>query len=274
MEPEDDFDTLEITYVEPNSGSVCCRDVYCDREDWRNRYQARLLVSSDFVNSLNEAVEIWKARFGQIYQRLTDSRMGYYYELWSIRQYLTKLFNFITEQEAKRAKALASPEDADVSAVEAAAVVAEEADAKPVEVCPVHFFYPDMYIDAWTKDRLRIAIESAKQELNNEIQSILEKINLMGGGTWRQLLAYFLRHGNDPLEMVKGLFAVIEDPIERREIINTMTNGLQDIFDELQAAVDLLMVERVDMNKRQLDVNDLERRQTAEIDELKKKLNR
>lgn len=266
-EPDDEeFQTVEITYVDPNSGSVCTRDVYCDRDDWKNRYQARLLVSSDLVNSLNEAVEIWAGRFKETHRRLTDSRLGYYYELWSIRGYLTRLFDFANQKEAVTQRPALDADDSVEDALDG--LEPEEEDEKIVEVCPVHFFYPDMYLDAWTKDRLRIAMDSCKLALDNEILSITEKINLMGGGTWRQLLAYFLRHGHDPIEMVKDLMKAIEDPEEKKEIVNKMTDGLQDKFDELHALIEQLMAENQDQTKRQLEINLLEGKQRIEIDDI------
>jgi hypothetical protein len=272
QEADEEVNTVEITYIDPNSSSVCCREVYCDPEDWDWLYQARLLVSSDLVNSLSEAIGIWTERFQQIHHRLQDSRMGYYYELWSIRQYLTRIFDFMLQQEAQKA---AKDENAEDSVVEASVLEKQTLDAeetKPTEVCPVHFFNPDQYLDDWTKEHLRLAIISYSEELHTEIQSITERINLMGGGTWRQLLAYFLRHGQDPMELVQGLLHTIEDPAVRREMINTMTNGLQDQYDELLALVDSLQVERKDMDERYMEISNLERKQRLDIDSINKKM--
>jgi len=264
-EDAEKVDEVEITYIDPANGSVCRRQVFCDPEDWQDRYQARLLVSSELVNSLTEASGIWFQRFRGIHRRLEDSRIGYYYELWNLRKLVQKLTDYEVSQQAKVATQAKEELIPDVEK-------RLDLEKKVYEVCPVHFFMPDLYLDCWTREMLRKATASYREELKAEIHSINEKIHLMGGGTWRQILGYFIKRGEDPMTMARGLLDAIEDPLYRREIINTMTNGLQDLYDELVLKLEVIQVEASDRTKREMDMRLLEQKQREEMIKLRKQM--
>merc|ERR1719440_927355 len=98
------------------------------------------------------------------------------------------------------------------------------------------------------------AIKSMRTKLQAEIDAIMAMINVMGAGTWRMLLMYFMKKGILPQTLAKGLFDVAEDDVERRDIINTITNGLQDLYDALLAHLEILLEEEADMNKRRKEI--------------------
>jgi len=276
--PEEPVNEVEITYIDPVSGQVCQRPVFCEPEDWKDRYQARLLVSSDLVNSLSEAVGIWGNRFKQVHHRLEDSRMGYYYELHSIRCHLVKLQDYGNQNAQKAADALKKKQEEDRQKALAEGRKPEEVEEpeeeeKPKEVCPVHFFNPEVYLDSWTKERYQIAIKTFRAQVIAENAVIQEKINLMGGGTWRQLLSYFMRKGQDAMELVHGCLHHIDpESGERREITNTMTNGLQDLYDALLEQLKSLEAENQDMQKRQGGMLEIEERQRDGISKAGKQI--
>lgn len=267
---------IEITYIEPASGSVCRRQVYCEPEDWENRYQARLLVSSDLVNSLSEAVGIWQGRFKLIHQRLEQSRMYYYYELGRIRKHAKIVHQFEVDQQKANTQSLLRSDMREIShdSVGGGKILEDNDEQFEIEreVCPVHFFFPESYLDCYTKELLEKAVNSFRDEISLEIANILEKINVVGAGTWWELLAYFLKNGEDPLQLVKGLLTHIEDPAGRREIVNTMTNGLQDLYDALLAQFESLQEENQDMLKRKEEIFRLEHKQLQAMKDLREQM--
>mmetsp|Transcript_3097 Transcript_3097/g.5442 ORF Transcript_3097/g.5442 Transcript_3097/m.5442 type:complete len:1092 (-) Transcript_3097:55-3330(-) len=257
--PEDPVDFIEITYTDPKTGEECKRNVFCEPEDWRERYISRLLVSTDLVNSLTEAQVTWHGRWDAVHFRLENSRVAYYNELSTIRAFIKRLYEYNKSQE--------EPEEGDSDLL---------SPFKAKEVCPVHFFLPECYLDDWTIERRDKAIETFKEEVTKEIKVITEKINLLGGGTWRQLLAYFIRKGHSPTHIVEELMRQVTDPEERRHIENTITDGLRGKYEELDEIIKVLQVEDADMRRRWLDVSNQEQKCDFNIqwqrDELKKML--
>jgi len=262
---------VEITYIDPADGSVCRKQVFCEIEDWKERYQARLLVSSDLVNSLSEAVGIWLGRFKLIHQRLEHSRMYYFYELGRLRKHMQIVADGEHAQRTCSTKSLGDMRETSresLGDVRVKDVAKKAKDEKEEEVCPVHFFFPEAYLDRYTSEMLEKAVKSFRDALEIEIASILEKIHVVGAGTWWQLLAYFLKNGQDPMELVIGLLHHIEEPSYRREIVNTMTNGLQDLYDALLLQFESLQDENQDMVNRSMEIAALEGRQNQAMLEL------
>jgi len=249
---QDEVGALEITYVDPRTSHLQRKNVFCDAADWKERYQARLLVSSDLVNLLNEAREIWHGRFWETHLTLERNRFIFFCGLWYLRRFVERLAGTMLDTWS------ATPTDTD--SVE-----------KDKEVCPVHFYLPDFYLDPWTCEHLLSATQNFKEEINSEIESINERINIIGGGTWRQLIAFFLKQGSSSTKIVKSLMVLVKDESERRSIQNKITQGLCDEFDELQSRVTELTLEDTDCKTRWMTIDNLGRRALANISELAEK---
>lgn len=284
---------VEITYVDPNSGSLCQREVYCDPQDWRDRYQARLLVSSGLVNSVSEAHQTWSTRFREIHRRLEDTRLAYYNELWRVRRYLRGL-SVVTQkarerrcsdvsmyqgssqlieeksqeetpaEEAKEEEqSQKSSEKSDKQSQESEEWEEEGGRASPSadsdddsETCPVHYYLPEMYLDGWTTEHLQKATDILKERLNLEIQALHNKIERFGAASWRQMLQYLLKNGHQPAPLAKSLFDTVMDQEERRLIENIVSSGLRDDYDALQVLIEELKAEVQDFETRWRQVSD------------------
>jgi hypothetical protein len=83
---------------------------------------------------------------------------------------------------------------------------------------------------------------------------------------------FFMQKGTDAPHLAKGLMDTVEDEQERRDIINTMTNGLLDLYEALLAKFGLLQEEEQDMKKRQREVDEWERRQKKAISDIQKQM--
>jgi uncharacterized coiled-coil protein SlyX len=264
---------LEISYIEPASGSVRTRQVFCEPEEWKERFQARLIVSSDLVNSLSEALGIWVGRFTAVHQRLEHSRMYYFYELGRLRKHLQIAIEAArTTTRSGTTVSLQTEVSRDDSTKSFLTRAQKEKKAQENEVCPVHFYMPELYLDRYTMEMLNKAVKTFRDAISIEIAGILEKINVVGAGTWWQLLAYFIKIGQDPIELVVGCLHHIEDPMYRRELVNTMTNGLQDLYDALLAQFESLQDETKDMVSRKEQIRDKELRQNQSINELNQRI--
>jgi hypothetical protein len=182
---EEQVDELEITYIDPATGKPCTRMVYCDPEDWNHRYQARLLVSSDLVNSLSEAIALWFMRWKHLHQRLEDSRMGYACELFRLRDDIRKLLegaehaNSLTQRTFNELEGEDEELPRDVSRHMSGKVEEQEEEKRSTEVAPVHFFDPDRYLDSWTLDMLEKATQWFRAKVQRQIDEINERINVM-----------------------------------------------------------------------------------------------
>lgn len=167
---EDGVDHVQITFVDPKSGNICRRDVFCDPGDWaaKVRPRSRFLISSNLVNLLNEAVSQRHVRWKTRYDGLANYRFGYECVLWTLRNDLTRL---------------AAVLDLDAGKTDGA-----NSDGEAPEVCPIHFYRPDCYLDNWTLERIDLAVKRYSGVLHVDIQELSERIKQCGGSGWYDIM--------------------------------------------------------------------------------------
>merc|ERR1712083_638794 len=93
-----------------------------------------------------------------------------------------------TQAEAEDAESN-SAEEEDQDAVN------EEVENEERPIAPVHFFMPDYYIDAWTLERLTVAVKACREGMRKEIQELMSHMKQIGGGSWQQMMDYILGKG-------------------------------------------------------------------------------
>merc|ERR1712196_726448 len=123
------------------------------------------------------------------------------------------------------------------------------------ELCPVYFYMPDTYLDSWERELLQLALASFTADIKEEIQNILDRIAALGGGTWRQLLAKFLKEGTTGVWLCQQLLETLHDPAEKRAIFNRFSGGLFDSYDALLPEIEILQAEVADKKRREMDVD-------------------
>jgi len=251
---EEEIGGLEITYVDPKTLGINQKRVFCNAEDWKDPFQARLLVSVDLVNSLSEALETRQRRFSDLHSQLERNRSVFFYKLWRLRRLVEKLPGKILNSQ-EGGVSLATPRN--VQPVE-----------HESEICLVNFYLPKFYLDPWTHEHLFQATRNFTMAMNLEIKSTIEKINIVGCGTWRQLIAYFLREGHSATKIAQAVMHCCKHDEETRYIQNRITNGLRDDFDRMQELVIGLCPEHIDCNNRAVAVKDLCWRQVSKIPEM------
>eukprot|EP00928_Gymnodinium_smaydae_P075930 TRINITY_DN5894_c1_g4_i1.p1 TRINITY_DN5894_c1_g4~~TRINITY_DN5894_c1_g4_i1.p1 ORF type:complete len:1071 (+),score=316.22 TRINITY_DN5894_c1_g4_i1:177-3389(+) len=242
---------LEITYVDPGDGKLCKRDVFADPKDWQfTWYKTRLLISSDLVNLLSEAAVTREARSDVVHKMLERVRLGYLCDLERIRNIVSKAVKAIPATPAVSAAAAADP-----------------------EVCPVHFFTTDRYLDQWELERTQEAIRMAERDVLADIKDMQQKINQFGGGNWRQILNHMLKNGHTPMHLTETLLHHFNPPEdERRALDNELTNGLRDKYDELEIVVKSMDKELDDERRRGPDLEVKSGMQRQRIDDLREQL--
>eukprot|EP00927_Polykrikos_kofoidii_P042662 TRINITY_DN36703_c0_g1_i1.p1 TRINITY_DN36703_c0_g1~~TRINITY_DN36703_c0_g1_i1.p1 ORF type:complete len:1099 (-),score=264.72 TRINITY_DN36703_c0_g1_i1:120-3416(-) len=267
---------LDIKYVDPRTGKLKNRDVYCDPSDWDNFWKARLLISADLVNLLSEAAISRHARFEVFHDKLEKARLGYSCDLHRFRKVVSKAAKAIVTSETSN---LESTVEVPKSEVPQQPVITTRMLPVTFEV---HFFTVthDKCIDLWEHEKLGTATHIAKREIKEETRDIRKRIDALGGGTWRELMGVALRDGNDPLGMSEDIMArKTPNEREQRVIDNQLTTGLADRYDEKVKEVeeqdDLMADERRRGTQIEMQTNSAKKRSVElekMIDDLLRKL--
>lgn len=260
--------SVEITYVDPVDGDIRQKDVFCDMGNWGSLLQAKLLVSAELVNSLSDAHGSRTTRFKQIHKRLENGREGFLCDLWNLRQLIERVGMQITKEKPADAESGEIPQLAEV----AEAPELEELVQQEQESCPIHFYRADQYLDMWEKECLANAIASYLAFLFKEMKELQERIDVMGGGSWREMLEYFLKNGYTGEQLMGMLMKQCKDKQAKIDIVNKLTDGLYDKHADLEIEVKVLKKEFNEAEQRTFATDKLIYGQTATMDALHKKL--
>lgn len=232
--------TVEITYLDPVSQKLSNTDVFLDPESWSRRHnEMRFLVSADLVNLVCESHVARQARFRKAKKRLEQARLAFLVDLWKLRGLVERMTRAAEE---------------DIS--EGAGVMSEATH--------IHFFVPELYFDDYTLECLKRASDVFEKHLLAEMKIMQERLDLLGGKNWRNLLGYALKF-MATTEIGSMLMDAIPNPKTRRMVENAITRGLWDQMDELQPVVEELEEEMEDYNARFDPVQDDIARQLANI---------
>eukprot|EP00435_Cladocopium_sp_Y103_P004525 s4057_g1.t1 len=123
---------------------------------------------------------------------------------------------------------------------------------------------PELYFDDYTLECLKRASDVFEKHLLAEMKIMQERLDLLGGKNWRNLLGYALKF-MATTEIGSMLMDAIPNPKTRRMVENAITRGLWDQMDELQPVVEELEEEMEDYNARFDPVQDDIARQLANI---------
>mmetsp|Transcript_64875 Transcript_64875/g.154914 ORF Transcript_64875/g.154914 Transcript_64875/m.154914 type:complete len:1079 (+) Transcript_64875:126-3362(+) len=338
---EDDVRGVTLTVLEPEEQAGRKLDVFCESQNLGAVWETRAIVSADLVNSLNEACRTRQDWFQQVHGQLVTCRLGFYCDLYHLRQVIWRMHETIYACNNKRESvagmahvhdaSLAHPEEnhrvasADVhtdfggeSSIapsgfsptegpdmsptetqspgvwspsrasfqsagqrspslaqssrfgskrlrdsslrasgrtfhsdtnESLGALGSDSDAPApvaveVDLCPVYFFIPELYLDSYELENRDLAIVTFNAELEEEAKRLQELIEQMGVGNWKQLLQYFLRQGFTLAGVAREMVKACEDPDYVREIRNNFSNGLMDATDDLAKQAEELRPER------------------------------
>lgn len=246
---DNQVDALEITYVDPRSGNVCRKDVFCEPQQWEWRWQARFLISAELVNLLSEAYASRQERFRQAHGKLTQCRLGYLVDLWRLRRGIESIMQALPVEDLE-----------------------QEQHPGAKEIGPVHFFIPDHYLDAWTVEHLAMATDVCRKGLQEEIHELVGRLNVIGGGNWPQLLDLILARGVALTAVAGFLMASCQDAEERRLVENHITGGLADRLEALRPGVEKFELEMQDFADRGIAVDQQLRQRMRDVDLLEQAL--
>lgn len=231
--------TVEITYVDPVSQTLSNMDVFLDPDSWSGKAnEMRFLISADLVNLVSESHAARQARFRKAKKRLEQARLVFLVDLWKLRGLVERM-------------TLAADESEGTSGITS-------------EACHIHFFVPELYFDDHTLECLKRASDVFLKHLLDEMRALQERLDLLGGKNWRNLLGYALKFMDTP-EIGSMLMDAIPNPKTRRMVENAITRGLWDQMDELQPVVEELEEEMEDYNARFDSVEEDIARQLAQI---------
>mmetsp|Transcript_36983 Transcript_36983/g.85494 ORF Transcript_36983/g.85494 Transcript_36983/m.85494 type:complete len:996 (-) Transcript_36983:34-3021(-) len=213
-EEETKVGTVDINFVDPLSQKVSCKEVYVDPERWSERANTmRFLISADLVNLVTESQQMRNKRFKKAKKTMEETRLAFLVDLWKLRGL--------------------------VSRVRRAAAVEEEGGPPQDEPCPVRFFVPETYFDDHTLECVKKASAGFSAHLLQEIRLLQERLDLLGGKNWKNLLAYALKY-MQTMEIGEIVADAFPDVFTRRTVENAITRGLWDQIDEHQPIVDEL----------------------------------
>lgn len=232
--------TVEITYLDPVSQKLSNTDVFLDPETWSRRHnEMRFLVSADLVNLVCESHVARQARFRKAKKRLEQARLAFLVDLWKLRGLVERMTRAAEEDTSEGAGVLS-------------------------EATQIHFFVPELYFDDYTLECLKRASDVFQKHLLDEMKIMQERLDLLGGKNWRNLLGYALKF-MATTEIGSMLMDAIPNPKTRRMVENAITRGLWDQVDELQPVVKELEEEMEAYNARFDSVQDDIARQLANI---------
>eukprot|EP00930_Biecheleria_cincta_P096747 TRINITY_DN88545_c0_g1_i1.p1 TRINITY_DN88545_c0_g1~~TRINITY_DN88545_c0_g1_i1.p1 ORF type:complete len:1040 (-),score=264.51 TRINITY_DN88545_c0_g1_i1:233-3352(-) len=221
---EDDtkVDTVTITFVHPTTRKVTKKDVWYDPETWNPRSGKRFLVSSELINLLTESRATRHARFKAASQKLVQTRSAFLVDLFRLRGLSEQLVRASGEQEDEQNKQpqLASFEP--------------EEDEDP---CAVQFFAPELYFDDFTYESLEKANKIFETYLAAETGRMTQRLDLLGGGSWKNLLFYALKY-IPVTEVGETIMDAVPDSSTRRTVENAITHGVWDQMSDLIPAVE------------------------------------
>lgn len=233
--------TVEITYLDPVSQKLSNTDVFLDPESWSRRHnEMRFLVSADLVNLVCESHVARQARFRKAKKRLEQARLAFLVDLWKLRGLVERMTR-------------AAEED-----------LSEDSAGVLSEATHIHFFVPELYFDDYTLECLKRASDVFQKHLLDEMKIMQERLDLLGGKNWRNLLGYALKF-MATTEIGSMLMDAIPNPKTRRMVDNAITRGVWDQMDELQPVVEELEEEMEAYNARFDSVQDDIARQLANI---------
>lgn len=227
-----EISALDITFVEPGTGNIGRKSVFCDPQHWDCRWQARFLISADLINLLSEAFLCRKERFRQYHSQLTTCRLGYLCDLWRLRRGIQSVLAALPLDDLER----------------------EGFQPGKGEIGPVHFFIPDHYLDSWTVEHLALAINNCRDGLRAQIDALLARLRAIGNGSWLKMLDHILSKGASLPAVGSMIMQICSDPDEKRNVENHVTGGLADKFAALQPIVEELENEVEDEKERGEDV--------------------
>jgi len=271
---------IEITYVDPRDGELCKKDVYCDPQDWQNRFKARLLISADLINLFSEAVEQRQSRFGVLHEKLENARFGYAGDLGRFRKIVQRIFKSLKFQEdatapgGKRASIdKTSPQKASPQKGQMIAADKEKEKQQEIEPCAVYFYIVDQCMDRWELDIAEKAIKKMRTALLAEIMRLQREVGSMGGGTWKEMMAKMLKKGEDPMDLLVE-FTKHYNPGEETDmkIQNALTGGTRDKFDVLWEKMEKLKKQMEEKEERTPELEAEKPIQIARITDLKSQL--
>lgn len=221
-EDETKVGTVDVSYVDPLSQKVSSKEVYVDPETWWMRANTmRFLISADLVNLVTESQMVRRKRFRKAKKVMEETRLAFLVDLWKLRGLVGRVHRAVEVEEELVAAALDEP-------------------------CPVRFFVPEMYFDDHTLDCITKAGAGFSGYLLEEIRILQERLDLLGGKNWRNLLAYALKYMKTT-EIGEIVVDAFPDVSTRRTVENAITRGLWDQIEELQPVVDDLEGEMVQM---------------------------
>ncbi|CAE7383614.1 unnamed protein product, partial [Symbiodinium microadriaticum] len=210
-EDETKVGTVDVSY-----------EVYVDPETWSMRANTmRFLISADLVNLVTESQMVRRKRFRKAKKVMEETRLAFLVDLWKLRGLVGRVHRAVEVEEELVAAALDEP-------------------------CPVRFFVPEMYFDDHTLDCITKAGAGFSGYLLEEIRILQERLDLLGGKNWRNLLAYALKYMKTT-EIGEIVVDAFPDVSTRRTVENAITRGLWDQIEELQPVVDDLEAEMVQM---------------------------
>mmetsp|Transcript_50042 Transcript_50042/g.89815 ORF Transcript_50042/g.89815 Transcript_50042/m.89815 type:complete len:976 (+) Transcript_50042:338-3265(+) len=133
----------------------------------------------------------------------------------------------------------ASGEEEGAPADPFAKIMQEQEEEEP---CKVQFFAPELYFDDFTYDRLHKANDSIQKFLLAELEKMRKRLDLLGGGNWKNLLFYALKYIS-VTEVGETLMDALPDGEKRKQVENAVTHGVWDQMDERKPALDELEIE-------------------------------
>eukprot|EP00438_Fugacium_kawagutii_P001874 Skav216337 [mRNA] locus=scaffold3350:366652:371473:+ [translate_table: standard] len=123
---------------------------------------------------------------------------------------------------------------------------------------------PELYFDDHTLECLKRASDVFLKHLLDEMELMQERLDLLGGKNWRNLLSYALKF-MATTEIGSMLMDAIPNPKTRRMVENAITRGLWDQMDEIEPVVQELEEEMEDYNARFDSVQEDIARKLAQI---------
>lgn len=242
-EQDDNIEAVEIAYIDPRGDSLVHRYVFCDPGQWKWPYQTHALISADLINLLTESKAIKRLRLKELVKRLERCRMGFWLDLIRIRGIVAKL----------------------------------QAGAEPDsnrEVCPVHFYNPQSYIDKVTMDLAREAMKVYKKQIETELIYLNENLGVLSGASWRSVMQYILDSGTQLTALAKEFVEQTHaDKEQKRDLENAITGGLRDQVEELEHVLAVLQAELDGYEAQKFDLEKRSRANPVTIRLLGEKIN-
>ncbi|CAJ1386142.1 unnamed protein product [Effrenium voratum] len=217
VEDNTKVDTVQIKFLDPSSQKLSSKEVFVDPDTWsRKASEMRFLISADLVNLVAESFAARSARFAKAKKRLEQSRLCFLVDLWKLRGLVDRVSRCVAEG---------------------------------CQACPIQFFVPELYFDEHTLEQLRQASDVFFEHLLVEMSQLQERLDLLGGKNWRNLLQYSLKFMSTT-EVGSMLMDAIPDPKTRKTVENAITRGLWDQMAELQPVLEELEEAMEDYNAR------------------------